>query len=143
VEASLVIDTNIALDLLVFKDPATAELLAALQAGQRRWMATPAMRDELERVLGYPKLARRVAFHHCTTASVLAAMDALCQHVDAAPKAPVTCPDADDQKFIDLACAHRAPLLSKDHHITHMRKRLLPLGVGVFVTWSTLLADTN
>ncbi|MDP3519943.1 MAG: putative toxin-antitoxin system toxin component, PIN family [Hydrogenophaga sp.] len=137
---TVVIDTNIALDLLVFKDPATPDLLAALQTGQVRWIATAAMRDELERVLGYPKLAARIAFHQCDTPTVLAAMDALCQRVDPAPKAPVTCPDADDQKFIDLACAHRAPLLSKDCHITHMRKRLAALGVCTSVTWNGLVA---
>ena len=131
----LVIDTNVALDLLVFKDPATADLMAALQTGQARWLASAAMRDELERVLGYPKLAVRAAFHGIETPSVLLAMDRWCQCVEPAPKAPVTCPDADDQKFIDLACAHRATLLSKDQHITRMRKRLAPLGVSVFISW--------
>ena len=140
---AVVIDTNVVLDLLVFKDPATTELLAALQAGQLRWIATTAMRDELERVLGYPKLAKRVAFHQCTTPAVLATMDTLCHQVDAAPKAPVTCPDADDQAFIDLACAHQAQLLSKDHHITHMRKRLAALGVCVSVSWKRAPFDTN
>jgi predicted nucleic acid-binding protein len=41
----------------------------------------------------------------------------------------VTCSDADDQKFIDLAVAHQALLLSKDLHIISMRKKLLALGV--------------
>lgn len=132
---SLVIDTNVALDLLVFGDPTTTELMSALAAGQVRWIATRAMRDELERVLGYPKLAARIAFHQREPAAVLAAMDALCQPVADAPKAPFTCPDADDQKFIDLACTHRCTLLSKDHHITQMRKRLATLGVCISVSW--------
>jgi predicted nucleic acid-binding protein len=49
--------------------------------------------------------------------------------VDAAPKAPVTCKDADDQQFIDLAVAHKTPLLSKDHAVLCMKKRLLALDV--------------
>ncbi len=137
---AVVIDTNVVLDLLVFKDPATADLMAALHAGQLRWIATQAMRDELERVLGYPKLAARIAFHQCDTATVLAAMDALCHRVADAPKAPVTCADPDDQKFIDLALTHRALLLSKDQHITRMRKRLATLGVCISVTWNALVA---
>ena len=36
----------------------------------------------------------------------------------------LTC-DGDDQKFIDLAVAHQALLLSKDQHVLSMRKRLL------------------
>lgn len=140
VGAPLVIDTNIALDLLVFEDPATTDLMTALQAGTVRWIATRAMRDELERVLGYPKLAARIAFHQRDTPTVLAAMDALCDQVADAPKAPVTCADADDQKFIDLALAHQAQLLSKDQHITRMRKRLAALGVCTFVTWGPSVA---
>ena len=37
--------------------------------------------------------------------------------------------DADDQKFIDLAVAHQALLLSKDQHLLVMRKRLLAQGI--------------
>ncbi len=140
VGAAIVIDTNVVLDLLVFKDPKTADLLAALRSGEVRWIATAAMRDELERVLGYPKLAQRVAYHQCDTPGVLAAMDSLCHTVDSAPKAPVTCPDADDQKFIDLALAHQAQLLSKDRHISSMRKRLDTLGVATFATYSAAVA---
>ena len=71
---AVVIDTNVVLDLLVFKDPATTALRAELQAGAVTWLATPAMRDELERVLGYPKLAARIAFHQRHPSAVLAAM---------------------------------------------------------------------
>ena len=51
------------------------------------------------------------------------------QLVPVAPKATVTCRDADDQKFIDLAVAHKAMLLSKDNAVLCMSKRLLALGV--------------
>ena len=37
--------------------------------------------------------------------------------------------DPDDQKFIDLAVAHQALLLSKDQHLLVMRKRLLAQGI--------------
>ena len=60
---------------------------------------------------------------------MLAQFDALAQLQDVAPKAPVTCKDPDDQKFIDLAVAHRSHLLSKDQAVLCMRKRLLALAV--------------
>jgi predicted nucleic acid-binding protein len=41
----------------------------------------------------------------------------------------VTCSDADDQIFIDLAVAHQAVLLSKDQAVLSMQKRLSALGV--------------
>jgi predicted nucleic acid-binding protein len=46
-----------------------------------------------------------------------------------AAKAPCTCKDPDDQKFIDLAVAHAVPLLSKDAAILCMKKRLFQAGV--------------
>jgi predicted nucleic acid-binding protein len=48
---------------------------------------------------------------------------------EAAAKAGVTCSDPDDQKFIDLAVAGKALLLSKDQHVLSMKKRLLAQGI--------------
>ena len=56
-----VIDTNIVLDLWLFEDPATIPLRAALQSGAISHLATASMRDELERVLAYPHLVKRMA----------------------------------------------------------------------------------
>ena len=130
----VVIDTNIVLDLLVFSDPRSVELRAALEAGRLQWLATPAMREELERVLDYPQLQPRLAFYRLGPAQVMAAFDVRAALCPAAPKAPCTCKDPDDQKFIDLAVAHQAVLLSKDKAVLAMRKRLERLGVGL--SWS-------
>ena len=126
---AIVIDTNIVLDLLVFNDAAAQPLQQALQTGQLDWLATQPMRDELQRVLAYPQIARRLAFYKLATEDVLAGFDRHARLVDAAAKAPVTCTDADDQIFLDLAVAHKAWLLSKDQAVLCMRKRLLALDV--------------
>lgn len=126
---ALVLDTNIVLDLLVFADPATAALPDLLASGRLRWIATPGMRSELARVLGYPQIAPRVAFYGLTPGAVLARFDAAVQTVEPAPRASAICKDADDQPFIDLAVAHGAILLSKDRAVLQLRKRLLVLGV--------------
>lgn len=128
---NIVLDTNIVLDLLVFRDPAAAALDRALQSGQWRWLATAGMREELVRVLAYPKIVPRLAACEVTADQVLAQFDARAQTVDAAARAPVSCADADDQPFIDLALAHKSWLLSKDRAVLVMRKRLLALGVVV------------
>src|SRR5215510_13226169 len=60
-ESLVVLDTNLALDLLVFDDPACVPLREALAGGALRWIATGAMRDELARVLGYPLIVTRLA----------------------------------------------------------------------------------
>ena len=126
---ALVLDTNIVLDLLVFNDPATEPLHAALQAGRLQWLATLPMRDELERVLTYPQIMKSLHHHQTDAAVVLAQFDAHSTAVAIAPKASVTCKDPDDQKFIDLAVQHKTLLLSKDRAVLCMSKRLLALGV--------------
>ena len=149
---SVVIDTNVVLDLLVFDDPGCAPLRTALAAGGLRWLATDAMRGELARVLGYPLIAARLeknaqrderqrpqsqsqaegAPGRRDAASVLAAFDAQVQRVAPAARAPCVCRDPDDQIFVDLAVAHRAQLVSKDRAVRALRKRLALLGVEFF-----------
>ena len=117
------------LDVFVFNDPAAVPVRQALADKTIDWLATQAMRDELARVLAYPKIATRLAFYKLSADDVLAKFDQHTRRVDVAPKASVTCSDADDQKFIDLAVQHRALLLSKDADVMSMRKRLLALGI--------------
>ncbi|QKO23633.1 putative toxin-antitoxin system toxin component, PIN family [Rhodoferax sp. BAB1] len=126
----IVLDTNIVLDLLVFDDPATPPLKEALDSRQLQWIATPAMREELVRVLAYPHIAARLAYYQLGVDAVLAAFDRQVQIVETAPRVSCVCKDPDDQKFIDLAVAHRALLLSKDHAVLRLKRRLLPLGVS-------------
>ena len=121
----IILDTNIVLDLLVFEDPATLVLAHRLKTGELRWIATEAMRVELQRVLAYPMIARRLQVRALLASEVLAVFDAQVQLQPVPPKADITCKDPDDQKFIDLAVAHRCPLLSKDKAVLCMQKRLL------------------
>ena len=127
----VVVDTNVALDLLIFSDPRTAPLRTLLAQGRLDWIATQVMRDELERVLAYPHIVSRMDFYRVDAAQVLTAFDAQARLVDIAPRVAYVCKDADDQKFIDLAAAHRAILLSKDKAVICMRKRLLGLDAHV------------
>lgn len=125
---ALVLDTNIVLDLLVFADESVVPVRALLAEGRLQWVATQAMRAELERVLAYPQIVPRLAYYQLTAADVLARYDAQVRWVDVAPRVSAVCKDTDDQQFIDLAVAHRAILLSKDKAVICMRKRLLALG---------------
>jgi len=124
-----VIDTNIVLDLWLFEDPATVPLRAALQSGAISHLATASMRDELARVLTYPHLMKRMAKSNIQAQDILNRFDEHLLAAEPAAKAPCTCKDPDDQKFIDLAVAHAVPLLSKDAAILCMKKRLLQSGV--------------
>jgi putative PIN family toxin of toxin-antitoxin system len=124
-----VLDTNIVLDLWIFDDPRTQGLRDAVNQGRLHWITTAAMREELRRVLDYPHLLARMAVSGRSAQDVLQAFDTHATVLSDAAKAPCTCKDADDQKFIDLAVAHRALLLSKDAQVLCMRRRLERLGV--------------
>lgn len=126
----LVLDTNVWLDLLVFRDPGVAPLLDALRTGRACAVTSAATRAELGRVLAYPALA-------LDGASRAAAMDhalALSSCFDAPPPArPLPrCSDPDDQVFIELAVAAAAQaLLSRDAALLRMARRLQREGIRV------------
>ena len=129
--SALVLDTNIVLDLLLFQNPQAQGLRQALDQQQLQWLATVPMREELARVLAYPKIAAVLARLDHNMATLLMQWDARVSVVAVAPRCTVRCRDPDDQMFIDLAVAHRAVLLSKDALVLRLAKRLLPLGVVV------------
>ena len=139
---ALVLDTNIVLDVFVFADEAAKPVLPALTEGRLRWVATSAMREELARVLDYPQIVPRLAFYELVAGDVLAAFDRHAQVVDAPPKAPVTCSDPDDQKFIDLAVARQALLLSKDRAVLTMKKRLAAWSVQTRTAFEPVCLST-
>ena len=124
-----VLDTNIVLDVFLFADPAAQPLREALIQARIRWISTAPMREEFARVLGYPHIAKRMDFYQRSADDLLRDYDANSQTVEVAPRAPLRCKDPDDQCFIDLALANQAGLLSKDHAVLCMAKRLGALGV--------------
>jgi putative PIN family toxin of toxin-antitoxin system len=139
---TLVLDTNIVLDVFVFADEVAKPLLPALTEGRLHWVATSAMRDELARVLDYPQIVPRLAYYELASGDVLAAFDRHAQVVEAPPKAPVTCSDPDDQKFIDLAVARQALLLSKDRAVLSMKKRLASWSVQTRAAFEPLCLES-
>ena len=132
---TVVIDTNIVLDMWVFDDPRSRPLHEALQSGGLRWLASAEMREELLRVLAYPHLVARQALRGVSATEVLVQFDRHAERVASAERAPYVCNDADDQKFIDLAVAHQATLISKDKEVLRMKNRLARLGVVVLPVW--------
>ena len=124
-----VLDTNIVLDVFLFADPAALPLREALAQARIRWISTAPMREELARVLGYPHIAKRMDFYQRSFEDLLRDFDTHSHPVEVAPRAPLRCKDPDDQCFIDLALAHQAGLLSKDHAVLCMAKRLRALGL--------------
>ena len=129
---SLVLDTNVVLDWLLFRNTACDTLNAALVAGDVRWIATAAMREELAHVLARGSLAK----WRPDLTALWARWDQHCTEVPAAPalgpSAALRCSDPDDQKFIDLAVTCKARwLLSHDRAVQRLTRRLRERGVTV------------
>lgn len=98
---TIILDTNVCLDLFVFHDPRWAPLLAALEAGTVQAVTRADCRDEYRIVLHYAHLP----LDEATRAIAADCFDALI-NVIAPPvsggRLPV-CTDRDDQKFLELA----------------------------------------
>ena len=127
--SALVVDTNVVLDLWLFQNPASQQAVSqALQPG-RRWLACPSMRAELEQVLTYAHLQRRLMQDQRPLQWVMAQFDAAATRVEPQAVLAPRCKDRDDQKFIDLAVQSAAILLSRDLQVLKLAKRLARLGV--------------
>lgn len=127
----LVLDTNVCLDLFVFRDPRWVRLEAALRAGAMVAVTREDCREEWLRVLHYPQFA----LDEAGRAQACAGFDALIHCLPAhalAPRPEVVlprCSDPDDQKFLDLAlCARAVALISKDKALLGLRRRVAKLG---------------
>jgi predicted nucleic acid-binding protein len=131
----LVLDTNLALDLLLFQDPSTAALRQTLNTGEADWFSTEPMQAEFLRVLDYPGIERQRRARGLDNAGLMRAYQDATLLRPVAPLAAVRCDDPDDQCFVDLAVALRACLLSRDQAVLRLRPRLAALGVRVASTW--------
>ena len=131
----VVLDTNVVLDWLVFRDPAGLPLDAAIRAGQLLWCATDAMRLELEHVLTREHIASWLT----PESTPMVTWSDLSRPHDSAPPARLHCRDPDDQKFIDLAMhLGNALLLSRDRAVLALARRAGEAGVEVMTLadWS-------
>ena len=121
-----VLDTNVVLDWLVFRDPRVESVVAAIRTGRLGWISCPAMRQELAHMLAHRQLS---AWSPDLDGS-LAEHD---RHARLQPDPPPLtearprCSDADDQVFVDLALSHRASwLFTHDRALLRLARRLRP-----------------
>lgn len=129
----IVIDTNVCLDLFVFRDPRWAGLLAALESGAVQAVTRADCRDEYLYVLHYPHLP----LDDGTRPDAAARFDALIRVVapdSRAIRLPV-CTDRDDQKFLEIARdADAATLITKDKALLKLAKKTAREGLYRIMT---------
>jgi len=124
----IVIDTNVCLDLFVFKDPRWAALLAALEDGTVEAITRSDCRDEYNIVLHY----KHLPLDDDSRPLAAARFDELITVV-APPESGVrlpVCTDKDDQKFLEVARdANAAILITKDKALLKLARRLAKAGM--------------
>lgn len=111
----IVLDTNVCLDLFVFRDPRWQPLLAAMRSGEVEAVTGRDCRTEWTLVIAYAKLGLDAAAQAAATAEFDRLMPVLdVPPSEGLPALPV-CRDPDDQKFLELSAASGAAcLISKD-----------------------------
>lgn len=121
----IVLDTNVCLDLFVFRDPRWTLLLEAMKNGQVEAVTRDDCRMEWSIVLGYSHLK----LDEAARAQVSAEFDALirCHPMPAADAVPVKlpiCKDKDDQKFLELSRDVQADvLITKDKALLKLARK--------------------
>jgi putative PIN family toxin of toxin-antitoxin system len=136
----VILDSNIWIDILVFDDPNTRAIFAALESGALIALIDARCLTELTRVLDYPQFVARNIDKETALATVARLTefvetsrnasnasdisDASAASTDS-PRALPACKDRDDQKFLELAHIARADwLVSKDRAVLKLAKRV-------------------
>lgn len=128
---SAVLDTNVVLDWLVFRNPGVLLLGEAVASGRLRWIGCPAMGAELLHVLTQGALA-----HHAGLAEqALTFFERFCHSQPLPTGLPLTrmrCRDPSDQMFLDLALTQGADwLFSRDRALLKLARKAAPLGLRI------------
>jgi putative PIN family toxin of toxin-antitoxin system len=126
----VVIDTNVCLDLFVFRDSRYQSLLDTLRDGRLRAVTSEHCRKEWLFILSYSHLP----LNEESKATAIAEYDSLFTLIflDATPEGIVlpVCKDKEDQKFVALAYAAKASLLlTKDKALLKLAKRTARMGL--------------
>ena len=120
-----VLDSNVWIDILVFDDPTTRPIRAALEAGTLEALIDSRCLKELTYVLDYPQFVR-FAVNKAEALDAVARLSQLVEPEPLSEDAPPLpkCRDRDDQKFLELAHAIKADwLVSKDRALLKLAKR--------------------
>ncbi len=128
---AVVLDTNVVMDWLVFRNPDGRPLFNAIEQGQVRWVVTQAMRDELLHVL-----RRGIAADYAPNLAMISESwrqlsETLMTPALQGDAIRLRCTDTDDQKFIDLALAEARWLVSRDRAVLKLARRAEKLGLRV------------
>lgn len=135
---SLILDTNVVLDWLVFNHPSLDNVTIEAKANHINILTHTALRDELRRVLNYPILKLDAKRQE----EVYSLYQSLCREavvpnefnaqVLLLPQGFPRCRDPDDQVFLALTLHTKADaLVTRDRAVLALRKKARKFGVTI------------
>ena len=135
---SLILDTNVLLNLLYWKDQHTKELFSSLEKKKSFALFDEETLFEFALVLDQEKFSltqeeKENIFSKAISWGRLAETPSI--------SAPAHCKDCDDQKFLDLAFTYKVTLLTHDKLLLKAGRRLKKTGVLVKLPQSNLRID--
>jgi predicted nucleic acid-binding protein len=123
-----VLDTNVLLDLWLFDDPSVRALRAAIEAGAVQALRSGECDAEFADVLGRAQFGLADGQQQ----QLLQRWAGCSGPIDTVTAAPLTCVDADDQKFLDAAFSARADwLLTRDKALLRLARRAGAAGLCI------------
>ena len=136
--STVVLDTNVLLDLFVFNDFRAIHLKEALATGKVTALATPKTLEEFADVISRPLFALDTVAQE----SILLQWSSVAKIVpdETLKISPWKCKDSDDQVFLDLAYTNKpCTLISKDNEVLVFSNRATKEQVNITADYTLAL----
>lgn len=134
-----VLDANVIVSAVLSRSGNPAKVFRSWPEGAYELVVSPSLLRELERVLGYPKIADRI-----TPREAKELLDLLRRQAESVddPEGPpaITSPDPDDDYLISLAETARAVIVSGDAHLQSLAAQIPVFTPAAFLA---LLTDED
>lgn len=113
-----VLDTNVVVSALLSPKGPPAEIIRAWRAHSFTWVTSPALLDELERVLRYPRIRQHLAWVDDELAEFLELIRRQARVVSPSQTLEVIQDDPDDNRVLEAAVeGHAEYVVSGDRHL--------------------------
>jgi putative PIN family toxin of toxin-antitoxin system len=126
-----VLDVNVLVAAILSREGAPAQLLRLWREGRFELVLSPALLDELQRVLAYPKIRRRIPEAEAAEFVTLLRREPVTADLAAVP--PIRSSDPDDDYLIGLAQATQAAIVSGDAHLLDLSDRIPVFAPAAFL----------
>jgi putative PIN family toxin of toxin-antitoxin system len=118
-----VLDPNVLISAILSKDGSPAQVLRAWIGGAFELVVSPHLLDEIDRVLRYPKIRKRISSDDA--AAFVAALRAEAdERPDPKGVPSIATADPDDDYLVALAASAQALIVSGDHHLLDLRGQI-------------------